>query len=160
MAPFGKGDDDHEGGVDVDPELDAEVARVEALSLSKLAAEVMAKGFNEPTAGGRTIGDIADEFRPPRPSETSRLKRARAAVRAGQQASTQGSAANQSQRLADFVGEGVQVLEHAGLVRLRERTGAPFGPSSSVTLFYVTTRLGRAALERNAVDHILGGGTL
>jgi hypothetical protein len=57
------------------------------------------------------------------------------------------------QRFAELVGEGLQVLEHASLVR------GPV-PTMGGVDGYTATRLGRAALERGAVDRIIAGGTL
>jgi hypothetical protein len=56
-------------------------------------------------------------------------------------------------RLGQLVAEGLQLLEHASLVRAQWHTNAG-------TLDYAATRLGRAALEHDAVDRILGGGSL
>lgn len=53
---------------------------------------------------------------------------------------------------AQLVAEGLQVLQNACLVRARI-TGN-FSPD------YMATRLGRAALERNAIEHVIAGGTL
>lgn len=57
-----------------------------------------------------------------------------------------------------MVAEGVQVLEHACLVRsvLRQGAGGAVGWSVDWTI----TRLGRAALAQNAGERILGGGNL
>jgi hypothetical protein len=56
------------------------------------------------------------------------------------------------QRFSELVGEGLQVLEHASLVRGPVATSGGDG--------YAVTRLGRAALERGAVDRITAGGSL
>ncbi len=56
------------------------------------------------------------------------------------------------QRFAELIGEGLQVIEHASLVR---------GPVAAMGADgYTATRLGRAALERGAVDRIIAGGSL
>jgi hypothetical protein len=56
------------------------------------------------------------------------------------------------QRFAELVGEGLQVLEHASLVR---------GPVAAMGVDgYTATRLGRAALARGAVERIIAGGSL
>jgi hypothetical protein len=56
-------------------------------------------------------------------------------------------------RLDQLLAEGLQILEHACLVRAEWH-------ANSGSLCYVATRLGRAALERDAIDRILGGGSL
>jgi len=61
--------------------------------------------------------------------------------------------ADQVALLQDLVWEGVQVLEHASLVRFAAY-------SSEGGKFFKLTRLGQAALEKDAVDRILGGGSL
>jgi hypothetical protein len=59
--------------------------------------------------------------------------------------------------LADVVVEGIQVLEHACLVRL-----VVSGSGSIYNTYVVTTRLGRSALGQNDVQRIVAGasGTL
>jgi hypothetical protein len=56
-------------------------------------------------------------------------------------------------RMYQLIAEGLQVLEHASLVRTEWHANAG-------GLSYVATRLGRAALEQDAVDHVLSGGSL
>ncbi|HEX3361610.1 MAG TPA: hypothetical protein VHS74_11520 [Solirubrobacterales bacterium] len=53
------------------------------------------------------------------------------------------------QGLNELIGEGMQVLEHAGLV-LPTVWGGKGG------LYFVATRLGKTALERNTVDRVIG----
>jgi hypothetical protein len=122
-------------------ELDAEVERLDALPLPQLAAEVMAKAFRsdyEPGADPAEIGGIADEIMP-----------AHSPAKYGDEVT------DSQLRLRDLIAEGVQLLEQARLVRLEAHySGQAF------YVGYVTTRLGRAALAGNAVDRILGGGSL
>jgi hypothetical protein len=130
VSPFGKKDQGQPGGPDLQPELD----RLGALDLRQLAAEVMAKGFGPdgPASDGLpTVSMIATAFVP----GDSR------------------GASDQIDLLHDIVWEGVQVLEHASLVRFAVW-------SSEGGKFFKLTRLGRAALEQGAVDRVLGGGTL
>jgi hypothetical protein len=54
------------------------------------------------------------------------------------------------QGLNELIGEGVQVLEHAGLVQ-------PTVWGGTRGLYFVATRLGKTALERDAVDKAIGG---
>jgi hypothetical protein len=122
--------------------LQTDVERLDTLSLSDLAAEVMHKGFGpggpgeDPDekvsvgganiASGVEIGEIAATFNDDRRSDE-----------------------NLRQRLQRLVAEGVQVLEHAGLVRTQMHT-------SQGGLDYVLTRRGRAALRDGTVERILG----
>jgi hypothetical protein len=132
MSPFGKKD---QPGNDVDAALTAEVHRLDALELHQLGAEVMQKGFG-PTCpdpdGLPTPSMIAEVF----------------VQNAGRSKST-----DQFELLQDLVWEGVQALEHASLVRFAVW-------SSEGGKFFKLTRLGRSALEQNAVDRVLGGGRL
>jgi hypothetical protein len=54
-------------------------------------------------------------------------------------------------RLLGLVAEGVQLLQNAALVRVTWNGGAED---------YRATRLGRAAVERDAVERVVSGGTL
>ena len=54
-------------------------------------------------------------------------------------------------RLLCLVAEGVQLLQNAALVRVTWNGGAED---------YQATRLGRAAVERDAVERVVSGGTL
>jgi hypothetical protein len=117
--------------------LDAEVERLAALSLPQLAAEVMTKVFT----------DFASE--PDRkPLELFNIARVLAPSECRDQAESDG-------RMHDLVGEGVQLLEQARLVRLE-----PWAQGQFYHVGYITTRLGQSALEGNAVERILGGGSL
>lgn len=156
MSPFGKKNDDQDDAADSNRQLNAEVERLGALSLPQLATEVMTKGFGpeyDPSRGGSPIASIAEEFSPRPPANirdtTIRAQKRKAA------SSDPASAASRLLLLQDLVAEGVQVLDKAGLVRLKTGYQGSFFNAG-----YTTTRLGRAALERNAVDRVLGGGTL
>jgi hypothetical protein len=132
MSPFGKKDKTGSGD---GAALAAEVNRLNGLDLRQLGAEVMRTGFG-PTCpdpdGLPTPKMIADVFVP---------------------GAARGSATDQYELLQDLVWEGVQVLEHAALVRFAVW-------SSEGGKFFKLTRLGRAAPERDAVDRVLGGGSL
>jgi hypothetical protein len=54
--------------------------------------------------------------------------------------------------LEDLVGEAVQLLEHACLIRPKA-----YYSGNISNYAYVATRRGRAAMERNAVESALGG---
>jgi hypothetical protein len=128
--------------------LSQEVARLDGLSLAALATEVMTKGFgpgapgedpdNTVTIGGPninsgvTVGQIAGEF-------------------VAEGAARQASDATRL-RLHRLIAEGVQALEHAGLIRTQMHT-------SMGSLDYALTRLGRSALERGEVERVVGGET-
>jgi hypothetical protein len=118
--------------------LNAELDRISALPLPDLAAEVMTKGFGPDGPGAEgpaQIANIAGEFNP-----------------------AQGSIGIDDQALIDMyvvVAEGVQFLEHACLLRIEVAgSGGVYGMN------VMATRLGRAALEQNKVEHVIGGGTL
>ncbi len=163
MSPFGRKKDDEGQSqtdgqpTDSNPQLDAEVARLQGLSPTQLAAEVMAKGFSaqyDPTDDGREVPEIADEFFP-RPDWSVRDSTVKAQVREAQEEKTPGSPQQQLLVLADLVAEGVQTLEHASLVGLKTNYDGQYFNAG-----YTATRLGRQALERNAVDQVLAKGTL
>ena len=115
--------------------LEAEADRAGSLTLPQLAAEVMTKGFRVTEEGIYQhrypgFGTLVDRFAPATSHHDERLY----------------------ERIAELVGEGLQVLEHASLVRGPVATMGGDG--------YALTRLGRAALERGAVERIIAGGSL
>jgi len=114
--------------------LDGEVARLSALSLEDLAAEVMTQvmGFTVRSDDG--------------PLELFNI--ARVLVPAEMR-----DAAESDPRMRDLVGEAIQVLEQSRLVRLE--TWSQQGQFPHVG--YIATRLGLTALEQNNVAHILAG---
>lgn len=129
--------------------LTQEIERLDALPLPALAAEVMARGFGPGAPGadedgtvtiggpnisaGVTVRRVASEFEP----EGS------------------GGHLNDSLQLAldRLVAEGLQTLEHAGLVRTQMHT-------SMGSLDYALTRVGRTALARGEVERALSGESL
>ena len=112
------------------PELD----RLGQLSLTDLAAEIMSKGYGP---GG-----------PGADGETGFQRIAQAFVPGFERADQQSIAA-----LIRVIGEGVQVLEHASLVRFSFWAGTGGGP------VYAVTRFGQHALAQNTVSRILTGGS-
>lgn len=115
--------------------LRAELTRIEALPLKDLAAEVMVKGFGPGGPAADAPGapqHIAGAFNP-----------------------AEGSFGIDDQALRDMflvVVEGLQVLEHAGLVRyLVDGSGGVYDQ------YYTLTRLGTATLAEGTVERILGG---
>ena len=150
MSPlFGNKETDSPAtGQDAGGALPAEFARISSLSLPQLASEVMTKGFGP---GGPGANDDAITVGGMNINAGPTVGQIAAAVLPGSDA--RGVDAALREHLFRIVAEGVQTLEHASLVRAQIH-------SSSGSLDYAATRLGRAALEQGAVDRILGGGTL
>lgn len=115
------------------PQIGVEVRRLDALTPAQLATEIMSKAFSPdytPGAGMIGLGGIADYFLPDY-----------GAPRAGDTTSPEEHA------LSDLIAEGVQVLEHARLVRPK------FGYGGALAGYgWVTTRLGRWALASGNVE--------
>jgi hypothetical protein len=109
------------------PQIGAEVERLETLTVVQLATEVMTKAFKPdytPGSGIQELGGIKDYFLPDYGPE-----------RAGD------TTPEQELALEDLLAEGVQLLEHARLVRPK------FGYSGNVACSgWITTRPGRSAL--------------
>jgi hypothetical protein len=113
--------------------LRAELERISLLPLSDLAAEVMMKGFGGDSKGatGPTgMGTIAGAFNP-------------AMITVGIDQSA-------LEAMYSVTAEGVQVLEHAGLVRCDVS-----GSGGMYAMIWTATRRGRQALEQNAVARFL-----
>ena len=119
--------------------LNAEVARLGSLTLQQLAAEVMVKGFGP---GGPAAGGYAD------PEYIG------AVFSQPYQGRDYDAAADAS--LMEMVNEGIQVLEHACLVRPVFH-GQGGDNSVHYSLGWGATRLGRTALEQQTVERILSG---
>ncbi len=133
MSPlFGSKDTKHDDRPG-DAEALAEAQRLASLPLPQLAAEVMDRGFNPgpATDGLPTVRMIAEDIAP----------------------GLGGHDPDAFQDLYDVVGEGIQLLEHACLVRNTVW-------SSQGGIFFTATRLGRAALAQGKVEHLLTGGSL
>ena len=140
MSPmFHKHDDDQSAGAPAtDPALEAEVTRLSALTLPQLAAEILTKAYTpqyDPTDAVNDLDGIASSFWDP-PQET---------------AFNHPVATTSQLVLRDLVAEGVQVLEQALLLRLETHYQGDYFNAG-----YVTTRLGRDALQRNTVAQVLG----
>jgi hypothetical protein len=126
MSLFGDKKDGQEKGIDVQ----AEVERLNSLAVPRLAAEVMVRGFGPdcPAADGRpSVRKIVDSMVP----EAARMEQ------------------DAYLGLNDLIGEGIQALEHAGLVQ-------PTVWGGTGGLYFVATRRGKAALEQDAVDEAVG----
>jgi hypothetical protein len=118
------------------PQIAPEVERLWSLPIGQLATEVMTKAFNpdyNPGSGIQELGGIADyflpEYGPMRLGDTT---------------------PKEVVALQDLLAEGVQLLEHARLVRPK------FGYSGQVACDgWATTRLGRSALAAGTVQSTL-----
>lgn len=144
MSPlFGHKDEDDQATDNV-AALQAEIERLEGLSLPALAAEVMAKGFGPGAPGadddntisvegpnisaGPTIADLALEFAPG--------------------GNTKGADDATRLQLQRLVAEGLQTLEHAGLIRTQMHTAMN-------GFDFALTRKGTAALQAGDVERTL-----
>ena len=143
---FGAEGDDH---ADV-AAFTAEIARVNSLPLAQLAAEVMVRGFGPDGPGGPGKQATIEA-----PSDLG-FTRVTAYVIAAEfsPAFRSRSVPSQLRLSLDYlIAEGLQVLEHACLVRVRWHRDIG-------DLDYAATRLGRAALAQGAVERVLAGGAL
>jgi hypothetical protein len=121
--------------------LRAEVQRLGSQTLERLAAEVMERGFGRGGPGAENPADPA-------------------AIGAAFSGPFQGRDYDEAAdaQLMEMVAEGIQVLEHACLVRpVFHGSG---GDRAYYALDFASTRLGRAALEQHAVERILAGGSI
>jgi hypothetical protein len=118
------------------PQVGAEVQQLWALPIGQLAAEIMTRAFSpdyNPGAGIQELGGIVGRFLPECGPE-----------RMGDTTPPEVVA------LEDLLAEGVQLLEHARLVRPK------FGYSGQVACDgWATTRLGRSALASGTVQSML-----
>jgi hypothetical protein len=127
--------------------LEAEIERLDQLTLSALAAEVMDKAFGpgtewedpeeEVTVGGPSVGAGA-------------TVEAMTTVMAPD-GTTKSVDDRTRLRLQRLVAEAMQALEHASLIRAQMHTGMS-------GFDYTPTRLGRKALAAGAVAQVLDGG--
>lgn len=141
MALFGKKEDEADAAGGGDAAVATEIARLEGLTLAKLAADVMEKGFGPdgPGAPGKP-GTIEA---PALSAERVRLGEIVAAVTP---AYTATSDAVEQLRISNLVAEAVQALELAALVRVTWRGG---------TEDLTATRRGRQAQERGEVEQLV-----
>jgi hypothetical protein len=126
---------------DLGPQIEAQANRLEAMPLSELAAEILRTSFAadyQPDQGMLEVPVIVDAFLPPHGDWTGAPWKTP-------------SAPEGLLRLRDTIREGLQALDHAGLVM-------PKGYNIQGDLFqygYVTTRRGRAALTDGSLEQIL-----
>jgi hypothetical protein len=125
-----------------DVDIPAEIARLEGLALSQLAAEVMARGFGPdgPGAPGKP-GTIEA------PSSSAERVRLNDIARVATPAFIASDDAAEQTHIGNLVAEALQALELAALVRVDWRGG---------TESYFATRRGRKALAGGEVEQLVG----
>ena len=139
MSPlFGHGEDEGDDGV----ALEAEIERLNALSLPELGAETMTRGFGP---GGPGAPENQGTFQAPR-TDATRVGLSDIARQFTPAFVGRGITAEQRVRFEQLVAEGLQILERALLVRLSWRGG---------TESYSATRLGHYVLQQGEVDRRL-----
>jgi hypothetical protein len=151
MPPFSGG---RLRGRDAVEAVTAEIQRVSALPLPQLAAEVMMKGFGPGGPGGPGTPGSLDAphmvtYREPAATAHTIAAEFTPALLAQ-------AVMNRNElrtRLTAIIAEGLQLLEHACLIRAES-----YGSTSS--LCYLATRRGRAALERGDIARVLAGDSL
>lgn len=131
-----------------DGALQAELDRLDPLPLPQLAAEVMEKGFGE--AGGGAKDDAAVTVGGPNIGAGPTLSSIALEFAPG--GDTRGTDDQTRQRLYRLIAEGLQALEHAGLIRVQMHT-------SMNSFDYALTRLGKSALDGGGVERVLAGGS-
>jgi|SRR4051794_38979877 hypothetical protein len=114
-----------------------EVQRVSLLAPQALAAEVMTKGFGPGGPADHAAAELQNIAGAFNPAE-----------------SMFGIDDDALVALAQIVAEGVQVLEHACLVRF------VFSGGDISRMYWTATRAGQAAIDSGQVEAALGGGTL
>jgi hypothetical protein len=129
--------------------VEAESDRLNSLSLAQLATEVMNTFFGRPDADEEGITVAGGNFRTG-PS-VYRITGVLMAAGGIDWPDSPMKDRELQERIVRLVAEGVQELEHASLVRAQMHDPSPGGPD------YVTTRRGRAALERSEVERLLAG---
>jgi hypothetical protein len=128
-------------------ELAEEIERLDRLTLSALAAEVMGKAFGP----GAEWEDPEEEVTIGGPADGAGATVLAVAAAMAPGGSTKGAEERTRLRLQRLVAEGVQALEHAALIRPQGHTGIG-------ALDYTPTRLGRKVLAAGAVTQVVGGG--
>ena len=149
MSPlFGGKHDDEQGptpggGDDAVATVQAEIARLSALALPRLAAEVMAAGFGPdgPGSPGKP-GTIED----PATVTFDRVGSTEIARRLTPAFGGRDVGPDLTGALMNLVAEGLQLLENGAFVRVSWNGGHPH---------YMATRRGRAALDAGRIDGLL-----
>jgi hypothetical protein len=128
-------------------QLEAEIERLDQLTLPALAAEVMGKAFGP----GTESEDPEEEVTVGGPSVDAGATVEAITTEMSPTGSTRAVDERTRLRLQRLVAEGVQALEHASLVRAQMHTGMG-------SFDYTPTRLGRKVLAAGAVAEVVGGG--
>ncbi|HVX31632.1 MAG TPA: hypothetical protein VHA80_00700 [Solirubrobacterales bacterium] len=127
--------------------LEAEIERLDRLTLAALAAEVMGKAFGP----GAEWEDPEEEVTVGGPNVGAGATVAGIATAMAPGGSTRSVDDRTRLRLQRLVAEAMQALEHASLVRAQMHTAMG-------ELDYTPTRLGRKVLAAGAVAEVVGGG--
>jgi hypothetical protein len=127
--------------------LEAEIERLDQLTLAALAAEVMGKAFGP----GADYEDPEEEVTVGGPNVGAGATVEGIATTMAPDGSTRSVDDRTRLRLQRLVAEAVQALEHASLVRAQMHTAMG-------ELDYTPTRLGRKVLAAGAVAEVVGGG--
>jgi hypothetical protein len=143
MALFGRGAD----RIAEADALEAEIERLDGLTLPALAAEVMAKAFGP----GADWEDPEEEVTVGGPSDGAGATVEAVATAMAPDGSTRAVDERTRLRLRRLVAEAVQELEHASLLRAQMHTAMG-------ALDFTPTRLGRTVLAAGAVAEVVGGG--
>ena len=145
LAPFFGNKEDTPGGSvsDDTATMNAEIARLDGLSLADLALEAMNRGFGPDGPGGPGKPGTIES-----PETSERLVVLDIARTFTPAFAGKGVTQIQMQQLTTLVAEGLQVLENASLVRVTWRGGMEH---------YMATRRGRRAVEDGSLAGILAG---
>ncbi len=142
MALFGHKDEGGDGAAAASGAAE-EIARLEALTLPQLAAEVMEKGFGAEGPGGPGKPGTIEA-----PSLSAERLRLNEVARAVTPALVATNDAAEQLRIGNLVAEALQALELAALVRVDWRGG---------TEDFKATRRGRSALSSGEVEQLVAG---
>ncbi len=126
--------------------VEAEIERLDQLTLPTLAAEVMAKAFGP----GAAWEDPEEETTVGGPADGAGATVEALATTMAPEGSTRAVDDRTRLRLRRLVAEGVQALEHASLVRAQMHTAMG-------GFDYTPTRLGRTVLAAGAVARVVEG---
>jgi len=127
--------------------LEAEIERLDQLTLPALAAEVMGKAFGP----GAEWEDPEEEATVGGPNDGAGATVEMITTAMAPDGSTRAVDDRTRLRLQRLVAEGLQALEHASLVRAQMHTAMG-------GFDYTPTRLGRTVLAAGAVAEVVGGG--
>ena len=121
--------------------MQAEIARMGSLPLHRLAAEVMIKGFGPDGPGGPGQPNTIENPLGVRRVELEHIAREFTPAFYGR-----GVGPDLNKPLMSLIAEGLQVLEHAALIRVTSRGGVEH---------YLATRRGREVVQSGDLERIL-----